>query len=129
MTVRVHKRLGHYNLMRPSEQQWLLEISGLPEDAPARAVSAMFDEDEEPAEDEGSAPTEVAEEIYERNEWLWLSTSRDRDRQVIEWIRANSERVDADWAQGRLPMLQRRRESLDDEISRLEQMKGEGEPA
>lgn len=116
--MRIIERKGSYDLIHPEKKQWQVAISGLPEDAPNQAVSAMFDE-EQGIDD--LPPSEVVEFISDKIESLWISTSREEKRETIEWIRENAERLDKIWAKKEIERTKKEIKRLQSYVDDLRQ--------
>jgi hypothetical protein len=116
MTVSYSKNLGRYNLCS-ADKSWSLHLN-LPKDAPARGLSQLFDEDQEP-QIEGCVPSEIVEMISERLESYLFSTDRPEKRKVIEWCRANADRLNSEWAKSEIERCKAKIERLQREMSGL----------
>jgi polyhydroxyalkanoate synthesis regulator phasin len=116
--MNISERRGSFDWAHPNEKQRVLAINNLPEDAPAKSVSAVIDEDVETGD---LPPSEVVEIISEQIEKAWISTSREKDRKTIEWIRDNSERLDKMWAKDEIERCQRKVKRYKNRIANLKQ--------
>ncbi|KKM87472.1 hypothetical protein LCGC14_1268490 [marine sediment metagenome] len=112
----ITKSKGRYDLLS-SDQQWCVTIR-LPNDAPRLALSGMWELDAEP-DIEDLPPSEVVEVISERIESYLISTSREKEREVVQWIRDNAERLDAEWTAGQIKLLESQRKALAERIDSL----------
>jgi hypothetical protein len=112
----ITKNKGRYDLCS-NEEQWHVSIK-LPNDAPQRSLSDTWNLDDEP-DIEDMPPSEVVEIISERIESYLLSTSREENRAVVQWIRDNAERLDAEWAAGQIKLMESRRAALAERINSL----------
>ena len=121
--MRIFKSKGRFN-MCSNEEQWQAGITGLPEDAPHKGICQTWDIDDEPYI-EGEPPSEVIEIISERVESYWISTSRKKDRETIQWIRDNIDRLNALWAKDEIEKREKRVKQIQVEIKGLTSMIGE----
>ena len=121
----IRKALANYNILS-SDKDWLVSIR-LPEDAPLKALSAFWPEDDEP-EIEGCCPSEIVGLIEERMRYV-VSTDRDEKKAAIAWCRENPERLDKEWAAGRVAELNQKIARLQSERNALsKQYELEAEP-
>lgn len=88
MNIQISRSEGSYNLCAPKEKQAHLQISGLPTSAPQRYLSTTTDIDGE-FDYLGDDFWEMLDCIEGQIESLWISTSREEQRKVINWIREN----------------------------------------
>lgn len=102
----ISKSKGNYDLCS-NRKDWQLSIHGLPAHLPSSSLSTTFPSDEEPCID-GLPPSQVAELIAERIESFWISTARERQRIIIEWIREHGAEIDAEWACQQIDGLQQK---------------------
>ena len=118
MNVFVSKSLGVYNWAGPGKKQWLVElrVNGL-RDLPA-ALSATWEEDDEPDID-GLAPSGVMDLLEQRFESYLIDTSREKKRAVLALMRESAEEIDKAWAASRVGSLRREVERLNYEIAFL----------
>lgn len=116
--MQITKVKGRYNFCS-NEEQWRVAITGLPNEAPAKYLSKTWDIEDEPYI-KNLPPSEVVEIISERVESFWISTSREKDREIIQWIRNNSEELDVKWAKGEIKRKEKAIGRLQEDIERLE---------
>jgi hypothetical protein len=117
MDIRIQKRLGRYNLCS-YEKQWMVEISGLPEECPARRISEHWNEEDEP-EIDGLPPSEVVELMEDQMGSYLFYSARAPKMEVIQWIKAHRDAIDAAWAKREIKNLERRITRLQDKIEHL----------
>lgn len=118
--MRIIKRKGRYDFCSNNEE-WCIQILGLPDNAPAKSISEHWPIDDEPDIDD-APPSEVVELISERLESYWLNTAREEKRKVIEWAREHAEEIDSQWAKIQIEQKQKLIERLQDEIDDLKDM-------
>mgnify|MGYP003595960305 CR=1 FL=1 len=118
MNVFISKSLGVYNLAGPGKKQWLVElrVKGL-RDLPV-ALSATWEEDDEPDID-GLSPSEVMDLLERRFESYLIDTSREKRRASLAWMRENAEEIDKAWAASRVESFRKEVESLNRKIASL----------
>ena len=118
MNVFISKSLGVYNLANPGKKQWLVElrVNGL-RDLPV-ALSATWEEDDEPDID-GLAPSEIMDLLEQRFESYLIDTSREKKRAALALMRESAEEIDKAWAASRVESLRREVERLNHEIASL----------
>ena len=118
MNVFISKSLGVYNLAGPGKKQWLVElrVKGL-RDLPV-ALSATWEEDDEPDID-GLSPSEVMDLLERRFESYIIDTNREKKRATLAWMRENAEEIDKAWAASRVESFRKEVESLNRKIASL----------
>lgn len=118
MNVFISKSLGVYNLAGPGKKQWLVElrVKGL-RDLPV-ALSATWEEDDEPDID-GLSPSEVMDLLERRFESYIIDTNREKKRASLAWMRENAEEIDKAWAASRVESLRVEAERLNNQIASL----------
>ena len=118
--MRILKNLGRYDLCS-GKKDWCVQILNLPENCPHRSINTSWQEDNEP-EIEGLMPSEVIEIMSERIESFLYSSSREKDRETINWVRENSECLDSEWAKEMIDAKLRHIERLKQEIDDLQEI-------
>lgn len=114
--VRVTKHCGRYNLCS-NEKEWLV-ILYLPN---GQKLSEAWAKDHEP-EIDGLLASEIVELISQRVEEYWLSTNREKQREIIAWCRQHANEIDRLFVEYQLEQLKRRRATVDNEIVKLEEL-------
>jgi hypothetical protein len=114
---------GHYDFCHPEQEQVNIRIAipGLE----VANLSVPFERGEHLRSD--SMPwSEVIEEILRlHKEVYFLSSHRERDDAIGRWLvdEANAAHLDLAWSERRLSQLQRRADSLDEEIHRVRRIR------
>ena len=118
MNVFISKSLGVYNLAGPGKKQWIVElrVKGL-RDLPV-ALSATWEEDDEPDID-GLSPSEVMDLLAQRFESYIIDTNREKRRASLAWMRENAEEIDKAWAASRVESFRLEAERLNNQIASL----------
>jgi len=115
----ITKNVGCYDFCHPTAKECMICIT-LPPDAPSTNLSAIWADGEEPDIDD-MPPSEVTELISLRIEGYLLSTSREENRKIIDWIRDKADWLDAMWAREEIERLIRQTAKLTDRITALRQ--------
>lgn len=114
----IHTEVGCFDWCHPSRKDFLIRIT-LPDDAPAKHLSATWPVDKSPDIDSDDPPSKVVEIISTRIESYFLCSSRTEDRKTIGWCRANRTRLDREWATAEIAFCQKRIERTKRRIEEL----------
>jgi hypothetical protein len=114
MRVIIRANLGRYDLAHPKEEQWHI-VMVLPGE---RRLSELWPPEQGPSID-GRPPSEIVEEISERVGSHWISSSRERDRETIAWVRENAAAIDDLWARAEADRILKKIDGLEQTLGRL----------
>lgn len=116
MTTRIIKHKGQYNICS-TDEQWCIKVF-LPDDAPKRVLDETWNAEDEP-NIKGLPPSRVVELIAARLESYLISGGRTEARNLIDWCRIHSSRLDAEWAADQIAAKRKGIEALEREIKDL----------
>ena len=85
------------NLLDSSKQYRHIMVSVVFDDGSRAGLTQDWSEDEGPYIDPEDPPSALYDILEERMESLWVSTSRRSDRGLLDWMRDNTDNLDACW--------------------------------
>jgi len=115
--ARVTKSKGQYN---STGEQYRVCVHGLPADAPASHISTTWHINAEPDID-NLWPSKVIELISEQVESYWISTSRQRNKEIINWCRTNPGKIDRPWVEREIKKLEKLIEKKTKAVARFKE--------
>lgn len=118
MSVTITAYTGCFDYLNPDRKQTCIRLS-LPDGAPSPELSESWPEDDAPAW-EDRPPSEIVDLIAARLESYWISTGREKKRQVIAWCRQNIARLDREWAKSRIKHMEQEIENMKKQILALQ---------
>lgn len=115
--VRIDSYSGNFNYLNSNNRSTIIRIH-LPQDAPATVLDESWDEGDEPETD--LPPSEMVEIFSKRLAGYLFNSSRPEKTRLIEWCRANADRLDREWAETQIADLRKQIASSEKKIKRLE---------
>jgi len=117
MKAQIRKTLGQYNFCS-SDKQW--QVYMYFDECPIqRGLACLWDEGDEP-DIEGMKPSGVIEVMSERVESYWISTSREQERKVVQWVKDNAKTLDSQWLTDEIERWEKKRQRCVSTIVSLE---------
>lgn len=117
MSVTITGYTGCFDYLHPDRKQTCIRLS-LPDGAPAPELSESWPEDDAPAW-EDRPPSEIVDLIAARLESYWISTGREKKREVIAWCRQNIVRLDREWAETYIRYMEKEIAGMNKRIASL----------
>ena len=115
--VRIDSYSGNFNYLNSKDRSTIVRIH-LPDDAPEKVLDESWEEGDEP--DTDLPPSEMLEHIAKRLKGYLFNSERSRKEELIKWCRANSSRLDREWAETKIAALREAISIAEKQIKRLE---------
>ena len=115
--VRIDSYSGNFNYLNSKQRSTIVRIH-LPPDAPGTVLDESWDSGDEP--DTDIPPSEMIEIFSKRLAGYLFNSSRPEKTRLIEWCRANADRLDREWAETQIADLRKEIASAEKQIKRLE---------
>lgn len=123
-SVHISKNLGRYNFVRPVKN-WMVSMHVQLEDKSHIEVSEIWDEDDEP-DIEDKLPSDVLSIIEERIDSWWISTSREKNKEMIAQIRSFGNGMDIVWLKRKIESTIRQLNDYENQLSSIEAKETQG---
>jgi len=116
--VRIDSYSGNFNYLNSKQRSTIVRIH-LPPDAPGTVLDESWDSGDEP-DTTDIPPSEMIEIFSKRLAGYLFNSSRPEKTRLIEWCRANADRLDREWAETQIADLRKEIASAEKKIKRLE---------